>query len=993
MKKTIVFLTMFLIAAFQLVAQTKTISGTVTSAEDGSPLPGVNIVVVGTSMGTITDYQGHYSIAVPANAKTLEFKFVGMKSVTRDIGDQSVIDVVMEPDVLGLDEIIITAYGTQKREAKTGSVSTVETKSLKDIPETSFDKMLSGKMAGVVISSTSGQPGSNVQVRIRGNSSILAGNQPLYVVDGVPVMQGDQSYFTNTSNALSAINPADIESITVLKDAAAAAVYGSRAANGVILITTKSGKAGESRISFRTSYGFDQLANDNHYGTMKFDDWLQYQRDAVINAGGNPDDSSNPRYYFPESYKDSTRTNWLDELTRRGPIYNAELSIEGGNTKTTHYFSGSYQKHEGVFYDIGFERFQGRLNLDHQVKKWLKVGTHINVANLNSNDVAMQSLYFVNPIFAGLLISPLDKIRNEDGSYNLNIPSWMNTNPRANAEYDEQWEKQNRINGNIYVDIDLYKGLKFRTTNNYEYMDGEGRRYWSPKADLTVTKGTLQTSRSKYGQLTTSNLLTYNNTFGVHTISATAGQEATKYNYNSYYIYSPDVDPNIPFPTTSTSDKDEADYEESEYTLLSYFGLLSYNYDNRYFLQGSVRRDGSSRFGENNKWGTFWSVGLSWNISNEAFLENSSIVNLLKLRGSYGLSGNFNIGNYEQFGLYGSYQYNGVSGFVPTQPANPDLGWETNREYNIGLDYAFFDIFTGSLDVYKRFTEDMLLNYPLSRTSGFSSIRKNIGKLSNQGFEFMIDAKVFKTSDFTWNLGFNVAYNESEILDLGKDKQFIDPDNNRIVHKVGERLHSFYLYDYAGVNPANGEALWYNDSGELTNKYSDARRIVAGSPEPKFTGGFNTLLSWKGLSLNTTLMFKTGNQVLIEEERYLNSDGAFWLRNQVNIATDYWKKPGDITRNPKPIADNATQSREYRSTRHMYDGDYLRIKDVTLSYGFSNAILDKIKLQSLRIYASAVNLYTFHNVDFFDPERGVQGTGFGIYPQTKKFMLGIELSF
>ena len=994
MKRFMTLLALFvLVSSSWLHAQGVEITGTVTSSEDGSPLPGVSVVVQGTTIGTATNFDGIYELVVPEDAVTLVFSYIGMQSQEIAINGMTAINVVLNPDFFNLDEIIVVAYGQQAREAKTGAVGTVNSDQLRDIPETSIDKMLDGKVAGVVISSNSGQPGATNDVRIRGTSSIFAGSQPLYVVDGIPVMQGNQTYFTNTGNALAALNANDIKSITILKDAAAASIYGSRAANGVVLITTKSGASGKSKVTFRTSYGMETLANDNDFGVMPYNDWIDYQRTAIINAGRNPDDPANKKYYYPESYKDSTHTNWLDALTRNGAIYNAELSVEGGNERTTHYFSGAYKKHEGIALGTDIETFQGRINLDHQVNDWMKTGVRINAAHTIQNDMPMQAMYFVNPIFAGLLISPITPIYNDDGTVNLDIPSWGSTNPMATALYEDQWEIQDRFNGNVYLEFQLIEGLKLRTTNTYEYTGGEGRRYWSAKAEVGGEKGYLQSSMTKRGQMVTSNILTFNKAFGDHNVQVIAGQEALKYNYTRYSITSPDVDEDIPFPTTSTAALDNGGYFETAYTLSSYFGLLSYNYSNKYYFQGSLRTDGSSRFGADTRWGTFWSAGLSWNLHNEAFLENLSMINQLKLRGSYGLSGNFEIGDYDQFGLYGSEEYNGQATLAPTQPANPDLGWETNAEYNGGVDFTIFERVSGTFEVYRRLTSNMLLDYPLSRTSGFASIRQNIGELSNTGYEIMLDGQIIRTSDFNFSLGVNIAHNTSEILDLGKDEEFINPGNNRIQHKVGESLYSFYLYDYAGVNPANGEGLWYNEAGDLTNKYSEARRFIAGSPEPKYVGGINTNISYKGLMLDVTLAFKLGHQVLVEEHRYLNSDGNFWLKNQTNNGLDWWTTPGQIAKNPKPVADNSSNSYYYRSTRHMYEGDYLRIKNVTLSYSLPANIVERIHLANLRVFASASNMYTFHSVEFFDPERGVEGGGFGIYPQTKKFSFGLEVSF
>lgn len=985
-----------------LWAQTKLITGIVTSSAEGEgPIPGVTVVVKGTTVGVMTDSKGYYNIKVPANGTSLSFSYIGMKTQEIVIGNQSTINVVMESDIMNLDEVIVVAYGTQKREAKTGSVGVVTNDKIQEIPEISIDKMLSGKVAGVQITSASGQPGSNSQIRIRGIGSILAGTDPLFVIDGVAVMSGDQSYFTNSGNALSSLNPNDIESISILKDAAAASIYGSRAANGVILITTRSGKSGTTRLNFRTSYGIEVLSNDRGYRPLNGEEFLTLTRQSVINAGGNPDlnTPANSKYYFPLSLLDGPQTNWQDELTRTGKIYTAELSMEGGNENNSNFFSLLYNKHEGIVYGSDFEKMSFRSNVDHKINNKLKLGTRITGTYSISNDVPMQDLYYSNPIFSAVMIQPFRPVMNDDGTYNMDMPENGNTNPLATAKYDKQWEKQYRLNGNVYLEWNILNDLTGKTTNSIEYTDGEGNRYWDIRAnpyleDLGLGP-VLQSSRTKYTQLTTSNTLTYNKLFDSHNLSVIAGQEATQYKYNAYYIYSEDVDPNIPFPNTSTKEKDQGDYGETAYTMLSFFGIANYNFSNKYYFQASLRSDGSSRFGKATRWGTFWSLGASWNIQKESFMEDYNYINLLKLRGSYGKSGNFNIGNYDQYGVYSNVEYDGVSFMAPDQPANPDLGWENNFEYNAGLDFAVFGRFTGTFDIYTRKTLDMLLNYPLSRTSGFTSIRTNIGSVRNSGFEFMADASIVKNKRLQWSAGFNISHNNSEILDLGKDDQFIlpPPASANILYKTGEHLYSFYLFDYAGVNPANGDALWRNEKGELTNKFSEANRIIAGTPEPKFTGGFNTKLTYSGVSLDLNLEYKTGNLVFIGENIYANSDGSSWGNNSANTQLDYWLKPGDIARNPKPIANNSSNSYSSMSTRWLYDGSYLRIKNVTLSYMLPVTLTSKIGVQGLKVFTSAVNLYAFNRVDYYDPERGIDGSGWGIYPQTRKIMAGLELSF
>ncbi|MFZ5938938.1 MAG: SusC/RagA family TonB-linked outer membrane protein [Bacteroidota bacterium] len=986
MKRIALLLIFTALSVSAVWAQTR-ITGRVTGADDGSPLPGVSVVIEGTTIGTVTAMDGTYTI-MAAPEQRLVFSFIGMRSQIISVGTSTVIDIVMETDVVNMDEVLVIGYGTSTKEANTGAVAVVKDEDIRDVPEMSFEKMLTGKVAGVQVTSQSGQPGSSTEIRIRGTSSLNAGNEPLYVVDGIPVMDGNQSVFSNTGNALAMINPNDIASISILKDAAAASVYGSRAANGVILITTKSGKEGESKINFKATYGVTSLANDNHFGAMTPEQYLQYKRDAVRNAGFDPDDPMNGNYYVPTSLLGQPLYNWEKELIRYGSINEYELSVTGGNENTRHFTSGLYSKANGIFHGIDYRKYQFRSNIDHNISTRMKMGVKINLFHQLQNDIAMQDLYFTNPLFASTIIEPWVPPTNPDGTYNMDIPINGNTNPLCSAAYDEQSENQNRLQGSFYFEWEPLTGLKFKTSNAAEYVDGEGRYYWSPEANVG-SDPTLQTSRSRYYQLTSSNTLSYSKYFNNQNFSLLAGFEAIDNYDNVHMLWAPGVDANIPYSNTVTSDNDDADYFENHYTMASFFGILDYSYDNKYYLRASIRSDGSSKFGANNRWGTFYSVGLSWNMHNESFLENVNAINLLKLRASYGINGNDRIGTYEQWGVYSPVAYNSRAGMAPAQPNNPDLTWEENSTYNLAVDFGLFKRITGSIEVYNRLTTDMLLDLPISRTSGFLSLRQNIGSLRNKGIEGMINVTLFD-GEFKWDAGINLAHNRSEILDLGGDQQIID---NRLIHRVGEKLYNYYLFDYAGVDPVNGEALWYDSEGKITNIYTSARRVIAGSPEPELLGGFSTDLSWKGISFSAGLELKYGCNVLIEELHYLYSDGYLWGANQVNTSVDYWKEPGDITRNPKPIADNSTNSNGWRNMRYMFDGSYLRLKNLTLSYTIPESLTSSIGIEQLRIYGSAVNAFTWHNVDFWDPERGVDGQGFGIYPMTKSFVVGLDLTF
>jgi TonB-linked SusC/RagA family outer membrane protein len=987
MKRLLVLFAFLVSGSVMLYSQGVQITGTVTDAENGEALPGVSVVVKGTTIGTVTDFEGNYSISVPSSDDLLVLSFVGMETQTIAVGNSTTIDVLMTVDAIKMDEVVVIGYGTSTREANTGAVTILGEETLQDIPELSFDKMLAGKAAGVQVTSTSGQPGASSQIRIRGTSSLNAGNEPLYVVDGIPIMQGNQTYFTNTGNALAMINPSDIESITILKDAAASSVYGSRAANGVILITTKSGKQGKSTVNLRATYGVTSLANDNNFRTMNGQELVGFMQDASRNAGHDPLDPSSGTYYVPNSLLDQELTNWMDLMTRYGSIQEYELGVTGGNEKTSHYTSALYSNTDGVFYGVDYKKYQLRSNITHRVSDKLKIGVRFNAFRSEANDVPMQNLYYANPMWGGLNILPWTAPINEDGTWSTDIPENLNINPRATAFYEDQWEIQNRLSANAFIEWEPIPGLKFKTNDAIEYTDGEGRRYWNPYTNFDVP--TLQVSRTKYSQVTSSNTVSYNKYINNHDISVLGGAEILSYLRNEYYIYSPTVDPSIPFPNTGVSDEDRGDYFETKYTMASFFGILDYNYASKYYVRASFRTDGSSRFGENNRWGNFYSFGASWNLHNEAFMESVGSINLLKLRASYGVNGNDRIGNYEHWGIYGPSQYNGVGGMIPTQPANPDLTWETNTSYNIGLDFGFMKRFSGSIEYYYRQTTDMLLDVPLSRTSGFQDLRQNIGTLDNQGVEALLNIDIL-TGSVQWNASFNIAANRSKIIDLGDEEQIIV---SSIIYKEGEPLYSYYLYQYAGVNPVNGLALWKNDDGEISENFSDATKKIYGSPEPAFIGGFSTDVSWEGISLSASFEFKTGNDVLLKENRYINSDGYNWWNNQAYTNLDYWKQPGDITNNPKPIANNTTNSSTFHNPRWMMDGSFLRVKNLTLSYTLPANITRKAKIESLRIYGSAVNLWTFHDVDFFDPERGIDGMGYGIYPISKSFVIGLDITF
>lgn len=985
-RKLTMFLTLFFVGLGVITAQTQ-VRGTVVD-EAGEPAIGATVQVKGTTTGTVTDIDGNFTLSAPAGGRLI-VSYVGYE--TQEVPVSPNVRVVLKSDSKMLEEVVVVAYGTVTREAKTGAVSTVSGANISDAPVVSMDKALGGKIAGVSITSSSGQPGASSSIRIRGTSSINAGNNPLWVVDGIPVLTDNTNDFLNTGNALASISPNDIESITVLKDAAAASIYGSRAANGVILVTTKSGKDGRTSFSARAKYGASWLANDNGFGIMNAEQLLTYQRDAAINAGYNPDNPTDP-YYRPKELLSRPLTNWMDHLTRLGNIQEYEINATGSNAKAKYYSSLAYNKTEGVFYGVDLNKITGRINADYKLTNKLETGARVNLAYSDGNDVPMQSLYYSNPVFAGMMILPWTPAYDEEGKHNVGIIENSNTNPRATAEYDDQYGKSYQLLGNIYLQYKPIQQITLKTTNAIETVHGDGRRYWSPETH--EGSATLQATMNKYVQLTTSNTATYNDLINDdHSVRVLLGQEAMKYTDSFQFIYAPDVNPDIPYAQTAPQSGVEGEQGYTAETLLSFFGMLDYNFAEKYYLQASLRFDGSSLFGSENRWGTFYSVGASWNIHKEDFMQDISFLNLLKLRASYGLNGNNNIAAYRSYGVYSSAQYNGATGMRPSRPANPYLSWEKNGTWNIGLDFTLFDKLDGNIDVYNRKTTDMLLDKNVPQTTGFSSNFLNIGSLQNRGVELQLNYDIINTNELRWDVGANIAFNRTKILELGDNEEIAYSEDGRLRHTVGKSLYSFRLRDYYGVDPTNGDALFRDEAGNLTNDFNKSRYIYPGSPEPKFIGGFNTSLSWNNFQLGAFFEFKGGNYVMLIERRYLESDGNQMSNNQILTALNYWKKPGDTGVNPKPLAGNSTNSYNFGTTRFLQRGDYLRVKDITLSYNLPTELLSKANVSGLKLYLSAQNIYTFHDVDWWDPERGVDGIGYGIYPMTKALIGGIELSF
>ncbi len=981
-----------------LQAQTVQITGTVTSAQDGTTIPGVSVVVKGTTIGVATDINGRYSLSVPQNATTLVYSFIGLVTQEVQIAGRSVINVALLSDATQLDEFVVVAYGTRTSQSRTGSVAVVRGEDIANTAVSTPERALTGRMAGVQVNSPSGSPGATANIIVRGVGSINAGTSPLWVVDGIPVVTGSASYATNNFNVLASLNPNDIESITVLKDAAAASIYGSRAANGVILVTTKSGRAGKTQINAKMERGFSGAINDNKgFSFMNPADQLDYWRAAATNAGFNPDDPASGGNYFPRTLLAGPLTNWWDEVFQTGETQEYEVSASGGNEKTTFFTSFNYLDQQGIQINSYLERYTLRANLDHKINDRVRFGLRLSGAKSELSD-RFESLAYGNPFWAAQSIFPWTPAKNEDGTWNWNLPENANSNPVAVGALNERYDLQDKHMATASLQWDIIDGLSFRTNNSIEYLKLTGRDYRHPetpegggRAAVNVVNGQLYGSNSGYTMMTTSNVMSYVNTFRrVHNVNAIAGLEVQDYNFTSFSMRGFGIGEDIPYFNNATAEK-EVGYSFTEWGLFSLFANAEYDYDNKYYVQASVRRDGSSRFGENNRFGVFPAFGVSWNMHNENFMGNLDFIDLLKVRGSYGTSGNWLIGNYESKGLYGTRNYNGLSGLAPASLAKPDITWELSTTTNIGVDFNLFHRLEGSIDVYQRKTEEMLLDVPISQTSGFTSLRRNIGSMQNSGLEVMLNGAVIRNQDMRWNVGGNISFNKTEILDLAGLDEIADGFFRR--YRVGGNgLSDYYVFDWAGVNPLNGMGLWYDEDGNISENYLDARRIYRGKADPDFFGGITSDFSWKGFSLNVLFEYMIGHSVKVMERRYVDADGFSFQTQSIN-SLDYWKQVGDVVATPKPIAGNSSESNAWGTSRFLERGDYFRFKQMSLSYSLPKSILARFDVERVRLYVNTYNLYTWHDVSYFDPERDAKGGGYALYPNPFTMVFGIDLGF
>ncbi len=779
MKKLILIIPLTLLFA-GLFAQNRTFTGVVISGEDNMPLLGVSVIAAGTSIGTITDFDGRYSLTLPDSINILRFTFVGLQTEEIELGTQEVIDLVMVQSREELDEVVVVGYGTKQKGNITGSVTTISSDRIGQIPVASFDAALQGQVAGMQVLTNSGAPGASATVRIRGISSLNAGTSPLYIMDGVQITGGD----------FSALNAYDIENISVLKDASATSIYGSKGANGVIIITTKRGKNNQqTEITYRTKLGGSVISSDR-FDIMDTNQKLDYEISLGIRDENDPE--------LPDLRQ--INTNWKNELFRNAPMNSHELSFRGGNERTAFYVTGGYLSQDGIQYRSDLKRYTARINIDHRASDRMRFGTYITAGFEQAQNPVLATNNVYNLTFRAYLENPYVAPYKDDGSYTSTEDGLMFENPLEQLDLNDQKNDNLKIVGNVYGEYTILDGLTFRSTLGGDFSDFVNYGYLHPKSAWgALNSGEVYRFFQRSFRLTNTNLLSYSQNFGKHSIGGYAGEESIGFKSEFFetegYTLPNDI---VKVLSTTATPGISWSGNTSEYTVLSFFGNASYDFDKKYFLDGSFRRDGSSRFGIDNRWANFWSVGAQWDVRKEPFISGVKILSRLKLRGSIGTAGNYNIGNYNHLQLYGfGGTYYDLNASSPSSPGNPELTWEKVRLSSLALDFQLANKYGFIIEVYHKLTTDMLSEVPYSYTSGFSAGWDNIGKMLNKGIEVTTNMEILNRWNLRINIDANVAYNHNEIIELydGKEEVPPTPDSDWI-HAVGRPYGSWKMVEY-----------------------------------------------------------------------------------------------------------------------------------------------------------------------------------------------------
>lgn len=952
------------------------VTGVVTSAEDGLPMIGVG-VMAGPGTGVITSLDGEYEIEV-APGTELTFSSIGFNEEKVVVPQATSFNhnVVMQPESMTLDDVVVIAYGVRKKGTVAGSVSTVKSEKLENTPAAAFDQALQGQVAGLTVLSSTGEPSASATMTIRGTNSINSGTAPLYILDGVAISASD----------FNTINPADIESMSVLKDASSTSIYGARAANGVIVITTKRGRnMDRPTINYRMQMGVSSIAHGN-WDLMTTEERIRYEKEVGMTDGQNYD------------FLSKTDVNWMDVVFNdRAMLQSHEVAVSGATDKTNYYFSGGYYDQEGIAPGSQFTRYSMRFNFEQVMSDWLKMGTNtmFNYQDIEQADEGQYTL--VTPISAARFMLPYWNPYKADGSLaSLNDGTWLGQgqNPLEWLENNPVSYKKYKVISTVFAELTLYRNLVFRTQFGADFSHTTG--FSQSFASYLPNQGEGSASRNSSDglNLQMSNTLTYRfDIDNMHDFNFLLGHEWQNYHAEAFGLSTAgqtnDLLTDINSATRVTSWNSTS---TSDYSRTSFFSRAEYSLANRYYMDASVRTDGSSRFGKSNRWGWFGSVGLMWNLRNEDFMADArEWLNNAQISLSSGTSGNSDIPNYEHLALVGGgLDYVGDAGVAPVQPGNEELTWESTWITNLGFHFGFWNRINADLELYYKRTSDMLMAVPLSyaQSNGYGYVWDNVGTMINLGAELNVNATLVAYKDFSWSVNANAGYNHNRIVELYNGVTEYENSGTSTKLVVGHPLGEFYINRYAGVNPANGDALWYDKDGNITNELNDEDKVMIGkSYHAPWQGGFGTTLSWKGLSLSAQFSW-VGDRWMINNDRYFDeSNGRFMTYNQSDRLLKRWKQPGDITDIPRH-----GEYTEFDS-RLLEDASFLRLKNVMLSYSLPSGLLKKTGfIRGLRVYAQGQNLLTFTNFSGLDPE-GTANVYAAQYPMSRQFTFGLDLMF
>lgn len=962
----------------EAVQQTKKITGVVSDAM--GPIIGANVLEKGTTNGVITDVDGNYSIMVTKSPASLQFSYIGMKTVEKEFTAATRFDLKMESSAEMVDEVVVVAYGVRKKGTTTGSMSVVKDKIMETVPTPSFDQALQGQASGLQVLSNSGEPGAVANFKIRGINSINAGTEPLFILDGVAVSSED----------FSAINPSDIESVSVLKDASSTSIYGARAANGVIVITTKRGRVGDNgKISVRAQYGVSSLAYGK-WDVMNTTERLNYEEEIGLRKAGS----------YDRELLERTNIDWRDVVYNdAASFYSTEIQTSGATQGGFNYFiSGNIFSQDGIAVGSSYDRYTFRANLEAKINNWFKVGSNATFAYEKISEAQEGEYTTSTPISASRLMLPYWNPYKEDGSWaSAADGSWTGSNVNPMEWQTTNWNDTNKwkVIATAFAELRPLPGLTLRTLGGIDFLDMRSNNETSPDFVGNQGEGAIGRGFSRATNLTWTNTISY--LFDIkddHHFNVLLGQEAVDNQSDAFSVIGRGQTNSYLVNLSAATRADIPTDSRSGSTYLSFFSRAEYNYLGKYFVDLSARRDASSRFGTNSRWANFWSVGTMWNAKAESFLENVSWLDNAQLLASIGTSGNSSIPDYDHLALVAGGPIYGLEGQVlpglaPYSKGNEDLTWEKTTILNITMKLGFLNRFNLTAEFYNKYTSDMLMAVPVSVVGGYSTRWSNMGAMVNRGVDLDLNVNVLKFKDFLWTVSANASYNKNEIKELYEGRDEYELSTTGLFLKKGHSFGEFYTNRFAGVNPANGDALWYDKNGNLTNECLDEDKVLVGkSYIAPWQGGFGTSLSWKGLTVSTQFSW-VADRWMMNNDRYFNeSNGTFVNYNQSKkMLYDRWKKPGDVATVPRyGIAAQL-------DSRFLEDASFLRWKNLMVSYTLPANLLAPLKVvENIRVYAQGQNLLTFTKFQGMDPESSMNIYA-AQYPMSRQFSIGLEIGF